>query len=407
MLDGIPLIGTGNLTRDTLAGQVAVVTGAGRGIGVEAARALAWLGARVAIAEIDAKSGREAAARIAAEMGAGSAAFFRTDVGDERSVANLAERVQRSLGPVDIVLNNATVAPLGAVADRPIRDWDRSYRVNLRGPVLLARAFLPGMLARGRGVFACVASSPGPYLGAYETLKTAQVELANILAGELEGTNVKAFAIGPGIVRTATFEEAIAQLAPMYHQTAEEFLAMNKDHVISVEAAGAGFAAAIALAARFHGQLLSAKPALMAAGIALPDDGGDARTIELHPEQFDRALELCRAVRATLREQSEGWQARPLFERQWTIRDFRKEAGMPAEDWLEALEKLENALAARDARAVSRLGIPLDRLAGYYRHLADLAMGYFKDSAKREEYVGIVRGWEREAGELTEMLGKA
>ena len=362
------------------------------------------MGARVVVAEIDAKTGRTAAARISAEMGVGSAVFIRTDVGDEHSVARLARRIGRTFGRVDIVLNNATIAPIGAIKDRPIGDWDKSYRVNLRGPVLLARAFLPGMLARDQGVFVCVASSPGPYLGAYEVLKTAQVELANILAAELEGTNVKAFTIGPGMVKTATFASAIRQLAPLYGQTVEEFLEMNKDHLISVEAAGAGFAAAIALASKFHGQLLGAKAALIAAGIVLPDEGGAARAIRLSAEEFDRALAACQKIRATLKEQSDGWQKRPLFERQWTFRDFRKEAGMPVEDWLEALGKLKAALAAHNAEALAKLHPPLDRLAGYYGHLAKLAADYFKEPDKRDEYVGIVHGWRREVEELAGAL---
>ena len=399
-----PLIGTGNLARDTLAGQVAVVTGAGGGIGFEAARALAWLGARVVVAEIDAKTGRTAAARISAEMGAGSAVFIRTDVGDERSVARLARRIERTFGRVDIVLNNAAVAPIGAIKDRPIGDWDKSYRVNLRGPVLLARAFLPGMLVRDRGVFVCVASSPGPYLGAYEVLKTAQVELANILAAELEGMNVRAFTIGPGMVKTAAFASAIRQVAPLYGQTIEEFLEANKDHLLSVEAAGAGLAAAAALAARFHGQSIGAKAALIAAGIEAPEEAGDAAPPELTADEFAQALAACRKVRTTLKEQADGWEKRPLFERQWTLRDFRKEAGMTVEDWLEALGRLAEALAARDAAALAKLHTPLGRLAGYYGHLAELAAGYFKDPAKRDEYVGIVRGWRREVEELIESL---
>jgi NADP-dependent 3-hydroxy acid dehydrogenase YdfG len=88
----VPLIGMGTLAGDALAGQVAVVTGAGRGIGFEAARALAWLGAHVCIAEVDRRTGREAAGRIAAEFGEGVVSFLRTDVGNERSVARLARR---------------------------------------------------------------------------------------------------------------------------------------------------------------------------------------------------------------------------------------------------------------------------------------------------------------------------
>lgn len=180
---------------------------------------------------------------------------------------------------------------------------------------------------------------------------------------------------------------------------------INKDHFISVEAAGAGFAASIALAAKFHGQLISAKPALFAAGIALPDEGDGTVAFRLSAEEFDRALAACRKVRATLREQADGWQKRPLFERQWTVRDFRKEAGMPVEEWLEGLDKMEAALAARDADALAGLRLSIDRLAGYYGHLAKLAADYYKDPAKRDEYVGIVLGWQREAEELAGALG--
>lgn len=403
-MNKIPLISTGNLKRDSLTGQVAVVTGAGGGIGLEAARALAWLGARVVVAEINGKIGREAAARIAAEMGEGTAIYVQTDVGDEKSVARLARRVRKAFGEVDIVLNNATIAPLGAVKDRPIADWDRSYRVNLRGPVLLARAFLPGMLERDRGVFVCVASSPGPYMGPYEVLKTAQVELANTIAAELEGTGVSAFTIGPGIVRTATFEVAIPQVAAFYGQTVEEFLEMNKAHLISAEAAGAGFAAAIALAPKFHGNLLSSKPALVAAGIEIPDETDGAKPLELTVEERARALAACRKVRSTLKEQSGGWRERPVFERQWMIRDFRKVAGMPVEDWLDALEKLEEALASQSVAAAMQPRAPLGSLSDYYNHLAELAAGYYRDPTPRDEYVGIVRGWQREVEELIESL---
>ncbi|HOL17781.1 MAG TPA: SDR family NAD(P)-dependent oxidoreductase [Bacillota bacterium] len=405
-MEMIPLIATGNLRRDTLAGQVAVVTGAGRGIGFEAARALAWLGARVVVAEIDRKTGRQAAARISAEMGAGTAVFIHTDVGSEHSVTRLARRVARTLGQVDIVLNNATAVALGAISDRPVADWDLSYRVNLRGPALLARTFLPGMLARDRGVFVSVASSPGPYLGAYEVLKTAQVELANILAAELEGTGVKAFAIGPGIARTATFEAAITQLAPLYGQTVEQFLEMNKNHLISVEAAGAGFAAAIALAGKFHGQLLSARPALFAADIDLPGEESAAENVPLSEEEYARALAACQKVRRTLQEQVEGWRARPLFERQWMLRDFRKEAGLPVEDWLEGLAGLEIALSKREAAAPAQLRLPLERLSSYYGHLAKMAADYFKDPAQRDEYIAVIHGWQQEVAELVEALGR-
>jgi predicted amidohydrolase len=82
----------GRLLGWRIAGQVAVVTGAGWGTGFEAARALAWLGAHVCIAEVDRRTGHQAAGRIAAEFGEGAVSFLRTDVGNERSVARLARR---------------------------------------------------------------------------------------------------------------------------------------------------------------------------------------------------------------------------------------------------------------------------------------------------------------------------
>ncbi|HAW69776.1 MAG TPA: hypothetical protein DCX37_01160, partial [Firmicutes bacterium] len=77
-------------------------------------------------------------------------------------------------------------------------------------------------------------------------------------------------------------------------------------------------------------------------------------------------------VRATLEEQSQGWQERSMFERQWVVRDFRKEAGMPAEQWLEALARLQDLLSGGDWQGAINLRVPLQQLAHYYQHLAKL-----------------------------------
>ena len=272
------LIASGRLDAAALAGQVAIVTGGGGGIGFEAARALLWLGARVVIAEIDGEACSEAVRRLRAEMPGAVVLGVPTDVADADAVGRLVESTQSQLGPVDIVLNNATVAFVGLpVAGTRIADWDRSYAVNLRGPVLLARACLPSMMARGRGVFACVSSTGGPYMGPYETLKAAQVALGSTLDSELEGSGVIAFTIGPGLVPTATATEAIERLAPKLGLSLGEFYAMNRGALVSVEAAGAGFAAAIALAERYAGQEISSTQALVDAGIAVPDEPGPRR----------------------------------------------------------------------------------------------------------------------------------
>ena len=396
-----PLISTGNLKQDCLNGQVAVVTGAGRGIGFEAARALVWLGARVAIAEINPLTGKSAADCINSEFGPGKALFIRTDIGSARDIRRLARKLIGTWRQVDIVLNNATLALVGPIHETPIRDWDSSYRVNMRGPVLLAKAFLPGMLARRSGTIVCVSSSPGPFMGPYETMKSAQVELANIAAGETENNGVHIFAIGPGIVRTPALAAAMPKLAKLYGKTVDEFFAMSAAHELSPEAAGAGFAAAIALAPRFHGQMLGSKQALQMAGIDLPESGkGQSQSVSaatLSPPPALAVIEqtagLCREVRTTLEEQAQGWQERPLFERQWVVRDFRKEAGMPVERWLEALARLQDLLSGRDWQGAVNLRVPLQQLAHYYQHLAKLAEGYEKDPETRRKNMEIVLDW--------------
>jgi NAD(P)-dependent dehydrogenase (short-subunit alcohol dehydrogenase family) len=387
-----------------LAGKVIVVTGAGGGIGYEAARALIWLGARVVIAEVNKHTGSDAEARLALEFGRGAAKFIHTDVGDERSIHRLAIQSAREFGQVDVVINNATIAPLGAVQAVPIEDWDASYRVNVRGPVLLARTFLPGMIARKEGVFVCVSSLGTAFLGAYETFKAAQVHLARTIADELQDTGVMAFTIGPGFVPMQTALSSIPRLAAMMGQSADELREILKAHTLSVQAAGAGFAAAVALAERYCGQEISSAQALMDAGIELAQETPVAGQSTLSSEQLERAWALCRQVRATLAEQSAGWKQRNLFEQQWLVRTFKQYARLSVEEWLKTLEQLEQTLAARETAGVMAAGAPFDGLARYYAHLYDMAKGYIKDPAQREEQLRIVKGWQEDAERLGQVL---
>lgn len=392
----LPLIGTGILTQESLKGQVAIVTGAGGGIGFEAARGLAWLGARVVIAEIS-SAGKRAVERINAEIGPDSALYVKTDVGSKSSVARLARKTYNRFGHVDIVLNNATIAPLGAVTDIGIKTWDESYRVNLRGPVLLAQHFLPGMIEGKYGVFACVNSQGLAFMGAYECFKSAQTHLGQTLDAEVDETGVIAFTIGPGMVPTATAIKGIEDLARYSGKTVSEMHEIVKEHMISIEEAGAGFAAAIALAKQFKGQEISSKQALLAAGIEI---GAKRVQPKLNQQQISKALDLCRQVHATLVEQSQGWQQRSVFERQWMFREFKKNAGMPVEQWLDALIKLEDSLA----RGAVEEDVPVAKLAGFHRRMQELARGYVKDPQELEHNLAIVQEWVDAAEELSQIL---
>lgn len=388
------------LKQDALRGETVIITGAGGGIGYEAARSLLWLGANVVIAEINQQNGRKAEVTLEQEFGRDRVLFVTTDVGDEESVKNLYNLSILAFGKVDAVINNATIAVLGEVVDLPIEQWDKSYRVNLRGPVLMAKTFLPDMINRDHGVFACVSSTGTAFLGGYETFKAAQVHLANTLDAELEGTNVIAYTIGPGLVPTETASKAVGQLAPQMGMNVEQFFEMNKGAVLSVEEAGAGFAVSVVFAEKFRGQEISSMQALKVADINFGSAEAEKVSAGLSSERRRQAQALCEAVYVTLKEQSEGWKSRSLFERQWVIRDFKKTAGMPVEEWLSDLEGLEESL--RGEGAIMRL--PLDKLADYYEHLAELAKGYEKDRGKLEENLRHVYRWRDEVKELEKVL---
>ena len=390
------------LSPDCLRGETVIVTGAGGGIGYEAARALLWLGANVVIAEINAQNGMKAEQTLSREINPERILFVHTDVGDEASVQNLNQASVQRFGRVDAVINNATIAVLGLVKDLNIEDWDRSYRVNLRGPVLMARTFLPGMIQHDHGVFICVSSTGTAFLGGYETFKAAQVHLANTLDAELENTSVIAFTIGPGLVPTETASQAVEQLAPQMGMTADEFFILNKGVVLSVEEAGAGFAAAIVFAEKFRGQEISSLQALKAADINIGVGETEEQSAGISIEQRKQAQTLCKHILLTLKKQSDDWKRRTLFERQWVIRDFKKTAGMPVDEWLDTLEQLEESL--RSSGSVTRP--PLINLARYYDHLAELAKGYEKDPLKLEENLRHVYGWRDEVEQLEKLLGQ-
>jgi hypothetical protein len=256
------------------------------------------------------------------------------------------------------------------------------------------------MIQRDHGVFACVSSTGTAFLGGYETFKAAQVHLANTLDAELDGTNVIAYTIGPGLVPTETASKAVAQLAPQMGMSVEQFFEMNKGAVLSVEEAGAGFAASIVFAEKFRGQEISSIQALKAADINFGSGEAEKVSAGINAEKRKQAQALCEAVYITLKEQSQGWKNRSLFERQWVIRDFKKTAGMPVEEWLVTLEGLKEQLSGDGA--VTRP--PLEKLAGYYEHLAYLAKGYEKDPAKLAENLRHVYGWRDEVLELQKSL---
>lgn len=172
-----------------LAGQIAVVTGASRGIGRAIAASLAGAGARVA-----------GCARHA------SGDVLACDVASPEQVARFAERVTADYGVPSVLVNNAGIAARGRLEDTSVETWDGVVNANLRGTFLVTRAFLPAMRARGSGRIIQIASISGRQgtagLTAYCAAKHGVVGLTRALAEELRADGIAVNAVCPGSVDT-------------------------------------------------------------------------------------------------------------------------------------------------------------------------------------------------------------
>ena len=352
------------------------------------------------IAEINQKSGKQAEKELSREFGESRVRFFQTDVGRRLSVKRLMRKSYRIFKTVDILINNATIAPLGKIVNTKIETWDASYRVNLRGPVMLIQGLLPEMLRRNTGVIINVSSTGTAFMGAYETFKSAQVHLTETLDAELEGSDVVSLTLGPGLVPTATATNSIEKLAPKMGLSLEDFYQLNQNAILSVEEAGAGFASAVVYAGKFRGQEISAMQALLAAGYQPTDSPDSNKTSGISAENRQEALSLAESVFETFGTQTTAWQERSIFERQWMLRDFRKNAGMPVDGWRERLESLLDSL--KENKPITT--IPLENLSSYYTHLADLAKGYTNDPDDLQENLTHIFRWKQEDDQLLALL---
>jgi NADP-dependent 3-hydroxy acid dehydrogenase YdfG len=191
-----------------LAGQVAVVTGAGRGIGRAVAATLAREGAAVALAARSTAELEAVAREI--ERAGGRALTMPTDVRHEGAVEALARRVLGEWQRVDVLVNAAGVATFAPVTDSKLDDWDQMLAVNLRGAVLCCRAILPAMTARHRGtiinVGSVVTSRSLTGSAAYTASKYGLLGFSRVLAEEMRPHGVRVGVLSAGATATSLWD---------------------------------------------------------------------------------------------------------------------------------------------------------------------------------------------------------
>jgi len=228
------------------AGAVCAVTGAAHGIGRATAERLASEGGAVAVLDVDAAGAEATAARIR-ERGERSEAFA-CDITDQPAVERVAGEVAARLGLVSVLHNNAGFLRAGTALEQPLEVWDRTLDVNVRGLLLVTRAFLGPMLEAGRGAIVNTASVGGlfgvPRLAAYNASKGAVVNLTRQLAVDYTRLGVRVNCVCPGWVPTG-FNE------PLLKGVTDEELAALVDRTVPAgrQADPAEIAAAVAFLA--------------------------------------------------------------------------------------------------------------------------------------------------------------
>ncbi|HWF20082.1 MAG TPA: SDR family oxidoreductase [Verrucomicrobiae bacterium] len=198
-----------------LTNKIALVTGAGSGIGASIAESFAQAGAFAIVADINEEAGKSVAQKI--QKAGGKAEFIALDVSKESACENVAKKVFQSHGHLDVLVNNAGIGCVGTLLQSSVADLDRLYAVNVRGVFNVSKVFLPGMIERKNGAIINMASIGG-VVGirdrvAYCTTKFAVVGLTKSMALDHSHLGVRVNCICPGRVETPFVKARLAEYA--------------------------------------------------------------------------------------------------------------------------------------------------------------------------------------------------
>jgi NAD(P)-dependent dehydrogenase (short-subunit alcohol dehydrogenase family) len=208
-----------------LQGQVAIVTGAGRGIGRATALELARMGADIVVAELDGANAERTASEV---RGLGRRALVvRTDVTSRKDLGTMVEQTRAELGRIDVLVNNAGIYRAAATLDVTEEHWDAIMNINARGLFFASQAVLPAMIAQKRGVIVNLASMAGK-IGSranlpYNASKAAVISMTKSLALAHAADGIRVNCVCPGFVETDMWTSLARQQGALLNQSPEEF----------------------------------------------------------------------------------------------------------------------------------------------------------------------------------------
>lgn len=231
--------------------HVAIVTGAGSGIGRATAQRLADEGAKVAVADINLETAQETVAQIQAN--GGTALAVHVDVTSAESARQMVQRTEAALGPVDVLVNNAGWDTFAPFLETDAALWEKVLLINLKGPIACTHAVLPGMISRRRGRIVCLSSDAGRVGSSgevvYSAAKGGVIAFAKALAREVARYGICINCIAPGPTDTPflkAFEtssdgtrvvEAMIKATPLRRLAQPEEIAAAIAFLASAEAA--------------------------------------------------------------------------------------------------------------------------------------------------------------------------
>lgn len=196
-----------------LNGNIALVTGAGRGLGAAIARQLSANGAEVVLVDVDPAAAADVAKQMQAESGRASS--FAMDVTDRAMVGDVVSQVEQAVGPIDILVNNAGISGSGSFLAIEEREWDRMMEVNAKGLFLVCQAVAPAMIKRRTGriinIGSVLSKQGEAMLSHYAASKFAVLGFSQSLAAELAPHNVTVNTVCPGAIYTPLWNDLFNQ----------------------------------------------------------------------------------------------------------------------------------------------------------------------------------------------------